>query len=389
MDKIQKLFLNLLLPEPERGLLEDIEPGHKEWIFETAKAHSLFALVFSQIERFKNELNGGFYTAFTSSYKRAFLTSAVVSALQEKTEKEILSTLESSGIPAVVIKGNSLAKRIYGDPNSRTSTDIDILIKREDAERAEDALLSLGLEPEEDMPLRYCLSRIHHATYHHPETKQGVEIHWSFGIPYLFDLGSEDIWREVKRDAEGLSLSDEMTLLMLLIHHHSHSFRELRILTDILWVLHRLKNRSTGYRIEKLIEKAGLRKVYGLTIGQIQDVWPQVREDEKLNALFRISENMELPGVIKGYFTIRLEGQKGGVHLYRDKFIARFLLKNMGRTLTSFFRTLLPPAVAVEEIYGKSTILNHLRFILWRLKDWTGTGRKSHATSKKKSQDAP
>lgn len=48
------------------------------------------------------------------------------------------------GVPYAVIKGAALSDRIYGDPAMRFSGDIDILIRRKDADAVKEILLSLG-----------------------------------------------------------------------------------------------------------------------------------------------------------------------------------------------------------------------------------------------------
>jgi hypothetical protein len=76
--------------------------------------------------------------------KGLYLKSIVLSVKQEAIEEKIKSLLRSKGVPAVAIKGNEIAKEIYNDPNCRTSSDVDILIKRSHTFKVHDILLNAG-----------------------------------------------------------------------------------------------------------------------------------------------------------------------------------------------------------------------------------------------------
>ena len=73
------------------------------------------------------------------------------------------------------------------------------------------------------MPLGFLQYRLHHATYLHKQFQKAVEIHWNFSIPGFFDLTSEHIWDGTTYGEDGkLHLTPEMTVIMLLMHHHMH-----------------------------------------------------------------------------------------------------------------------------------------------------------------------
>ncbi len=370
-------FLSLLLPEPEIKTAQAVPEDLKA----ISMRHGLFPLIYTQVMRHQKSLEPDFTRVFLQDYHPVFLKSVSISAVQERVEGEVLSLLRNASIPVVLIKGNMIARRVYADPNSRISADIDILIRLEDATRAEEHFLGEGFLPVEKMSLKYCLSRIHHVTYIHPGSKIPVEVHWNFGIPYLFDLTSGDIWKEVREDGrEGLTLSDGMLLIMLFIHHHSHSFRDLRILVDILWSLWRFRGSIDPSSLEERIDRFGLARVAGLTLSQIEDLWPGYLRKTGFEPLARALKG-RMPGkFLLRYFSLERvgigpdPGLTKPVSLYRDKLLARFLLRSPGRTVLSFFRTLFPPRAAIDELYGKAGLtglfVNYLRFVFWRIRDW-------------------
>ena len=56
----------------------------------------------------------------------------------------VLARFEADGIPAMVLKGPALADTVYPDPAWRPFADLDVLVRREDRRRADEALLALG-----------------------------------------------------------------------------------------------------------------------------------------------------------------------------------------------------------------------------------------------------
>ncbi len=370
MNETVDFFLSLLLPKPE---IKPAQAGPED-LKALSMRHGLFPLIYTQVMKHREPVTEEFARAFLQDCRPLFLKAVSVSAAQERVEGEILSLLRNASIPAVLIKGNMIARRIYEDPNCRASADIDILVRLEDATRTEEHFLREGFLPEEKMPLRYCLSRIHHVTYIHPGLKIPVEVHWNFGIPYLFDLTSGDIWKEVQEDGRGgLTLSEGMFLIMLLIHHHSHSFRELRILVDILWSLWRFRGSIDPSSLEERIDRFGLSKVAGLTLSQIEHLWPGWLRKTGFDPLVRALKGRRPGKILFRYFRPD-PGLAKPVSLYRDKLLARFLLRSPGRTVLSFFRTLFPPRAAIDELYGKAgpagLSVNYLRFVFWRISDW-------------------
>lgn len=55
-----------------------------------------------------------------------------------------LGALEAAGVPAVLLKGPALARRLYRDGEARGYEDVDLLIQRRDLEPAGDVLQALG-----------------------------------------------------------------------------------------------------------------------------------------------------------------------------------------------------------------------------------------------------
>ncbi len=343
-------------------------------------SHNLFPLVYTQLQRYRNSISPEEYvTDFLKESKALYLKSIALSAQQESVENEITSLLADKGMPSVVIKGNEIARGIYNDPNCRNSCDVDILIKKTDAITVDALLTGDGYIAEEDIPLVYCLSRIHHTTYRHPGNNLLVEIHWGFGVPYFFRLDSEEIWNGgVISESGKAGLSPEMIMIMLLIHHHSHSFRELKILVDIMWAMWKYEDVIDWHLFALKIKKAGLIRASFITLNQMRSLWGKdIDQMESVRALEKelAATGHRVPAFLLSYFRMDIDSDSIS-NMYKDKLVARLALDRLSTTVLSYFRTLFPVPEAIKELYKDrrnwSLPFNYLKFIKWRVKEWMG-----------------
>lgn len=171
----------------------------------------------------------------------------------------ILRRLEELGLPAVPYKGPVLAAQAYGNIGLRQFGDIDIIIRREDFQRASDALVALGFQPFDDYapgvkPRSF-------ATYHdylfiRPDDQMLVEIQWTVvsGImfPITYETLREGLAEIVVLGSVVPSIAVEQQLLMLCIHGSNHFWRRLMWVCDIAELL----RRSPNLKWEKLFALA-------------------------------------------------------------------------------------------------------------------------------------
>lgn len=375
------LFLQLIYPLPFTSPVK-ITKNDLDEIREQGMRHNLFQLIYSQLQKYQMFIfPQDLVDDFLKESKGLYLKGIVLSAKQEAVENEVASLLRAKGIQSVIIRGNSLAKELYNDLNCRTSTDIDVLIRKSDVLSADSVLKENRYDRNDRIPLTFWLHRLHHAIYHYPGTSDIIELHWNFGIPYFFKLSSEDIWAEITlTDSGQLRLTPEMLIIMLLIHHHMHSFRELKILTDIVWSLHKYKNIIDWHVFALKIRQIGLIKITGITMKQVQIVWKEAVEDiSSIRDLQNEMQEMRYrePKALMSLFKLDFDSQYSFQN-YKDKLIARFALDNLSTIVFSFLKVLLPFPQAVKDFYEDkrnwALPFNYLRFIKWRVKEWTSKG---------------
>jgi len=372
-------FLRLLHPDPAYHPVI-VEPDVFNSLKEEGLKHGLLMLLYKQLKDHKKDwVPNDHLLRFLEELRPFYLSNVARSMVQEHVEKEVISLLTKEGIPAVVIKGNALAREVYGDVNCRSSCDVDILVRRSDVFRVAEILEDAGYQrggKDKDLPLSYCVYRLHHAGYVHPKSGLLIEVHWNFGFPFLFRLSSEEIWREGVSIISGKTrLSPEMTIIGLLIHYHSHSFNALKILVDILWALYRYRDAVDWKSFVTRLQKIGLIKTAQITLAQMENLWGDTLDHEAPPCLLgrEIGKmGRRKPKLLLSYFCI--DSFEDHLHLYKRRAVGRLALDSISAVILSYLKTLLPPAKAIKGLYGDRRNwvlpLNYLRYIRWRTKEW-------------------
>ena len=376
---MSSLFLKLIQPFP----LKSLSTINKEELSEVKSQglkNNLLMLIYTQLQKYQDEISKNDYIEkFLAEIKPLYFSSVTRSIKQEAIEKDIIFLLQKKDIPAIIIRGNEIAREIYGEPYSRNSTDVDILIKLSDALSVDSILTDNKYSRNDSLPLKFWFHRLHHAVYYHPETNDIIEVHWNFGIPSFFRLSSEEIWREViVTDGDSLKLTPEMFIIMLLLHHHMHFFREFRILVDVLWAFHKYEDVIDWNLFAQKIRKIGLLKSTQIILSQVQSLWKETAEEMKsVQILQQEIERMgyKVPGFLLSYFQMD-SNKKYYAEIYKDKLIARLALDKWSTIIFSYFNTLFPVPEAIKELYSTKSNwalpYNYLRFIKWRVREWTG-----------------
>jgi hypothetical protein len=370
------LLLTILQPFPvEKNI--SLSKQALQQVRSLAQRHNLLMLVYSQLSKSPNIADNESVQHFLEELRPLYIKNAVLSASQESVENEVVYLLQQQRIPSFVLRGNRLAKQLYRDPNCRTSSDIDILIKQQDACLAQSILTKAGYRGDDLMPLEYCLNHIHHASFYHQDTELLIEIHWNFGVPTYFHLTSEAVWQGVGFNEFGAyQLTPESMFIMLLIHHHSHAFRELKILVDILWCLYRYEAATNWAFVGEKLKAIGLLKTAQITINQLVALWhDSIQYIPSIDGIWKsVARLGQKPStILMNYFKIN-ESTLQEEHYYQDRLLARFALDSWRSFFMSFIKTVFPDLKAVQALYRDSGVwrlpLHYARFIRWRLSDW-------------------
>jgi hypothetical protein len=173
----------------------------------------------------------------------------------------VLSVLDDAGIPSIALKGPLLARRYYQPAFLRkTSVDLDLAVKKEDLERACEALSHIGYVPEPRMRESKVID--HHVTLEHP-SRPTLELHFRLSHKGLGIPVSEFLDRAVVyplpngREARILSPADEILHLVL---HRASGLATLFHLYEIrrIWAAAPLEVKKEAIRIAALHHFTGV-----------------------------------------------------------------------------------------------------------------------------------
>jgi len=178
---------------------------------------------------------------------------AVLVELRTRSQQGVMRSLQLSGelVDAVhamtafgadpmPFKGPTLAVLVYGGLSLRQYEDLDILVRRQEVERARKSLLSLGYSPvstyNESQRASIRLSG-HHEQFANAATRSTIELHWSLNTRSLSRDSFEHNWWENRQSVsigsvEMHTLGVEQMLLYLCMHGGKHSWGRLSWLSD-------------------------------------------------------------------------------------------------------------------------------------------------------------
>jgi hypothetical protein len=247
-----------------RGALESVTLPMR--FAERAAVHGLAAVALGALRSAHLELES---TAQGQLERDALGVHALV-ARHRALAARCLDALRARGVVPVVLKGYSLACRIYDAPEERPATDVDFLLSAEELPAAEAAMVELGLAPSEGPEASYARAHHHSVNFHGPG--QLVELHHRALMAVGRVLEAAPL---IARSREGaldgravrwLSAPDEVTYLAA--HAASHAFARLSWLYDLK--LYAARQPVDWERAARLARDAGIHgpAYFGLALAQ-------------------------------------------------------------------------------------------------------------------------
>ncbi len=209
-------------------------------LLDTARDHGLLPLLHTRLSTLAGDA--------VPAEPRARLTSLyVTNALNNlrllQRLLQVLTLLSQRGIPAIPVKGVSLALQAYGDVALRHFVDLDILIPRpDDFFAVYEALVEDGYQPETVVtPAEVTALQRQVSNQHFLRDDCTLEIHWT--IPereYGFTLDGEALWARVERlplqEKSFCSLAREDAYLFHVLHATKHQWNRLAWLADLAYM---------------------------------------------------------------------------------------------------------------------------------------------------------
>ena len=152
----------------------------------------------------------------------------------------LLDAFAAHGIAVVPLKGPAMAESLYPGPALRSSSDLDLLVRKRDIEGAVSVLAQEGYALGANMqrlPLRVLL-RLNCELFFHRQRMADVDLQWETGpAHYPFRIAPEMLWLSLGRTRmagrEVPCLSPEALLLFLCVHGTKHMWSRLQWLGDV------------------------------------------------------------------------------------------------------------------------------------------------------------
>ena len=247
-------------------LPEDFRAEAPEALFALARRHQLEHLT---AEALLPAAKAEGREDFAQKLDRARLGAVYRDAHRNAMLEELKEQMTRLDVPYVLLKGVPL-RRLYPANWMRSSSDVDVLLHREDLPRVEEAFVPLGYQ-------------VGKGCTHHEELYNGgraIELHWILVEDERYPRACaplERVWDYLIPGAEGgptaLELRDDMAYYYHLLHmlkHFESSGCGVRSVLD-LWLLEHRVSFDADAR-EKLIGEGGLTR-FRDTVRQIAEAW--------------------------------------------------------------------------------------------------------------------
>ena len=171
--------------------------------------------------------------ALTAAFRRRFEAALSIARLRAMAfstlTARLAQTLEQASIAAVPLKGPTWAAELHGDEALREYADIDVLVARQDLDRAAELIGTLGWT--ESKPTAGREAQLHRTLRQPHASLPEVELHWRI---HWYETGFAVALLERSRVIDGLRRLDPVDqLAALLLFYARDGFAGLRFAGDI------------------------------------------------------------------------------------------------------------------------------------------------------------
>lgn len=275
------------------------KPLDWDYLFVFARRHGVVQLLYFHLQQCAADLIPPDQLQRLQKY---FQENSARNVLLTAELRRLIEMLESSGIDIVPYKGPVLALFGYGNVALRRFVDLDVLVRREDVNRAIDVLLADGYEFSKPLTgsQREVLLRTQHNLQLRRDNRQLiVELHWEVASNlFASSVQADDLWANLIQiklnQANVKTLAAEDLLFSLCVHGSRHLWERLLWICDIGWIVARydvqwpkLLDRARSAQSERMF-LLGLYLSAELLAVRFSDVIQREFDaDEKLKALAR------------------------------------------------------------------------------------------------------
>ncbi len=212
------------------------------WLLQAAQRHSVLPLVHRALGQ-----HSGVPEPVRETMESLFRDSARRSLFLTAELMRLLDGFSAHGISVLPYKGPTLAQSLYGDIALRSFSDLDLLVRSGDVQRATEALETLGYAADPPVPparRRAHLALASEQMFRRTAGAALVELQWRIAPRYFaVDFDCEWFWRTAVQAPLGSRhvpvLAPATLLLVLSVHGAKHKWESLIWIADIAQLLHK------------------------------------------------------------------------------------------------------------------------------------------------------
>ncbi len=243
-----------------------------EFFVGTCLAHKTFPLVYQSLLSAGVSENSEFTARICADLRRKCLTFWYPKRKRLlELSAEVGTLFKASGISFAVLRGLPFAERFYRRPELRVCQDIDLLVRVEHKDKAEQTLLASGFCHNEDPLLRQARAvYMGQVEMVHIDTGVIIDLNWRLtGNAGIGDVSvdMDRIWSSARSLSGGLcELSPEDTLVDAVRHcGHGHDFLDglVRCCTDVSAILGSSSSRFDWEYVQYQLAKSESQTVFG------------------------------------------------------------------------------------------------------------------------------
>jgi hypothetical protein len=208
-------------------------------------------------------------------YRNSYAAILAMNELLKQKEHEVLKSLHDNGIEVISLKGTKQIEELYGDLGLRPTTDIDLLIRNTDKEKAICILSDIGfaLDISENETSNNLKSQLTFTS----NNRVMVDLHWdlleSERYKGIIKADTKDIWKIIGEQKPGLMKPEDQ--LIFLVFHLSvpHFYSRLYWLIDIALLMNKHGRDMDFSYITQLSKKWRIQQALLLTMALCQDIF--------------------------------------------------------------------------------------------------------------------
>lgn len=360
--RLNETILDLLVPNAARDLGDiagSLAPSDWDYILTRSREHRFLPLLnwtlvqCAALDRVPQVVR----QTLGETYRQQSLRALIV-------QRELLMlhrVLEEADVAHVFLKGAFLAQVTYPHPALRPVRDIDVVVRPQDAERAQTALITAGYTPRKEAPGKisaYVEQEKHLPALVSPSRRIKIELHVHVDKPGGI-LGGLDAFRNIaehKLGGETLSFMDPTDLFVHLCVHAAnvHGFNNGPLIVADIGFL--LQNSDLDAEcIKRRAAELGVSKPVALTLALTESCWGSIRNCPK--GLFDPVSPKILS--IARQLCLRSFDERGNV----DFFASLAQPKSKVGTALMLVRKLFPSGKRLALEFGEpQSVLERLRF---------------------------